>query len=274
MACPSKFWRLLLALLALGAAPGAAGAAELVAPYVNSPQEDVELMLDMADAGPGDYVIDLGAGDGRIVITAALRGAAGHGVELDRELVELARRRARAAEVDDRAAFRHGDVFEADLRGATIVTLYLMPEVNLRLRPKLLAELPPGTRVLSNSFDMGDWQPDRRAQGRTSGGILMWIVPAAVAGTWHIEAGDGPFELEIAQQFQRIDMSLRRDGRELHVLDATLSGERIAFSAGDGHTRYVFSGRADGGRLSGVMQAHGVDDTRIGPWQAVRTGGG
>lgn len=270
MARVTKPHRLLLVLLVLAAAPGAARGAELVAPYVNSPQEDVELMLDMAGAGPGDYVIDLGAGDGRIVITAALRGAAGHGVELDRERVELARRRARAAEVDDRAAFRHGDVFDADLRGATIVTLYLMPEVNLRLRPKLLAELPPGTRVLSNSFDMGAWQPDRRAQGRTSGGILMWVVPARVAGAWRLAANGATFELDIAQQFQEIEVSLRRAGRELHVLSATLSGEHIAFSAGDGYSRYVFSGRIDDGRLSGVMQAHGVEDTLIGHWQAIR----
>ena len=274
MARVSKSCRLLLTLLALGAVPAVAGAAELVAPYVNSPQEDVELMLDMAGAGPGDYLIDLGAGDGRIVITAALRGAVGHGVVLDRELVELARRRARAAEVDDRVAFRHGDVFDADLRGATIVTLYLMPEVNLRLRPKLLAELPPGTRVLSNSFDMGDWQPDRRAQGRTSGGSRMWIVPAPVAGTWRLESAGETFALEVAQQFQEIDLSLGRAGRELHVLNATLTGGRIAFSAGDGSRRYVFSGRVDGGRMSGVMQIHGVDDTRIGHWQATRADAG
>lgn len=266
--------RRLTVLVVLALVSGGARGAELVAPYVNSPQEDVALMLNMAAAGPGDYLIDLGAGDGRIVITAALRGAVGHGVELDRELVELARRQARAAEVDDRVAFHHGDVFDADLRGATIVTLYLMPEVNLRLRPKLLAELPPGTRVLSNSFDMGDWQPDRRAQGRTSGGILMWIVPARVAGAWRLDAGGTGFELEVAQQYQEIEVSLRRAGRELHVLSASLSGDRIAFSAGDGYTRYVFSGRVDGARMSGVMQAHDVDDTHIGHWRAARAGAG
>jgi len=262
-------WTVLPGLIATGPAL----AAELVAPYVNTPREDVELMLEMADAGPGDYLIDLGAGDGRIVITAALRGAMGHGVELDRQLVTLAREQARATEVDDRVAFRHGDVFEADLAGATIVTLYLMPEVNLRLRPKLLAELRPGTRVLSNSFDMGDWRPDRHERARSSGGIMLWIVPADVAGAWTLDAGDHRLAMTIEQRFQDLEVTLSRDGRPLHVLDATLDGVRIAIQAGDGVRRYAFSGRVDGAGMSGVVQIHAVNDTRLTRWQAQRQSG-
>ena len=262
--------RLLAAILAGSLIAIAAPAAELVAPYVNTPREDVELMMEMADAGAGDYLIDLGAGDGRIVITAALRGAMGHGVELDRELVALARERARAAEVDDLVAFRRGDVFEADLAGATIVTMYLMPEVNLRLRPKLLAELPPGTRVLSNSFDMGDWRPDRHEPARSSGGIMLWIVPADVAGAWQVDADGGRLGMTIEQHFQDLEIAMHRDGAPLHVLHTTLDGARIAFQAGDGTRRYAFSGRVDGAGMAGVVQIHGVNETRVSRWQARR----
>ncbi len=252
---------------------GAAAAAEFVAPYVQTPQEDVEAMLDLAAVGPGDYLIDLGSGDGRIVITAALRGARGHGVELDRDLVDLAGQRARAAEVGDVTAFLRGDVFEADLRAASVVTLYLMPEVNLRLRPRLLAQLEPGSRVLSNSFDMGDWRPDRTAEARVSGGILMWVVPAQIAGTWSLQAGERTFEMAIEQQFQDFEATLTRGGGQLHSLESTLRGRRIAFAAGDGRDRYVFSGRVDGERMRGTVQVHGVNETAVMPWQARRLPG-
>ena len=258
-----------LAAAAALAAAGA-GAAEFVAPYVASPQEDVELMLELADVGPGDYVIDLGSGDGRIVITAALRGAMGHGVELDRELVALAEENARAAEVGDVVAFLQGDIFEADVSPASVVTLYLMPEVNLRLRPKLLAELAPGTRLLSNSFDMGDWRPDRRARGRASGGIMLWTVPARLEGRWTLKLGNERLEAGISQNFQEIDVELERGDDALHVLGATLDGRRIAILAGDGNRRYAFSGRAAGGRMSGIVQVHEVDAVRVIPWHGVR----
>jgi precorrin-6B methylase 2 len=163
----------LLILLSVPALP-----AELVAPYVNTVHEDVALMLDMAEVGPGDYLIDLGSGDGRIVIAAALRGARGHGVELQPELVELARKNAAAAGVADRIHFIEGDIFEADLSAATVVTLYLFPEANLQLRPKLQRELAPGTRLVSNAFHMGDWQPLKHEYGRTSGGAMLWVIPS------------------------------------------------------------------------------------------------
>jgi len=156
-------------------------AAELpVAPYVSTPETDVQQMLDMAGVEPGDYLIDLGSGDGRIVIAAAHRGARAHGVDIDPALVELAQQRARQAGVADLATFRQADAFEADIRAATVVTLYLLPEVNIALKPKLLQELQPGTRVISNNFDMGRWVPDRHETSLSSGGIYLWVIPGEV----------------------------------------------------------------------------------------------
>lgn len=186
------------------------------APYVPTVEDDVELMLDLAAVGPGDYLIDLGSGDGRIVIAAAQRGAYGHGVEIESDLVVEARHHAIEAGVSERVAFVEGDLFDADIAGASVVALYLFPEVNLALRPKLLSELTPGTRVVSNSFDMGDWQPDvHDFSARSSGGVLLWVVPAPIAGDWVLEIEDdsnrAAYALRIAQRYQEID--IRVDGR-------------------------------------------------------------
>jgi len=252
-------------------------AVELVAPYVPTVAEDVELMLEMGAVGPGDYVIDLGAGDGRIVITAALRGAHGLGLELDRELVALARARARAAEVDDQVAFVEGDIFLADLADASVVTLYLMPEVNLRLRPKLLQELKPGTRVISNSFDMGDWEPDRHEIGRSSGGIFLWIVPADLLGEWRISMPAGAhlpgrhFDLRVDQQYQQIDVSAQAGTEILHVFRSLLRGDRISFIVADNVRRYAFSGRVDGDSMRGTVLIHEGGGSLSQTWHADRT---
>lgn len=164
-------------LLALFLCHSFVAAEHPVAPYVSTPEADVQQMLDMAEVGPGDYLIDLGSGDGRIVIAAARRGVRAHGVELEPELVELARRRAREAGVADLATFSHGDAFEADISAATVVTLYLLPEVNIALKPRLLRELRPGARVISGNFDMGRWRPDRHETSLSSGGIYLWVIP-------------------------------------------------------------------------------------------------
>lgn len=263
----ASLWSPLLLFAALPTA-----AAEFVAPYVPTPAEDVQAMLALAEVGEGDYLIDLGAGDGRIVITAALRGAMGHGVELDPDLVALAARRARAAEVDDRLAFLQGDIFDADVTGATVVTLYLMPDANLRLRQRLLSELRPGSRVVSNSFDMGDWKPDRHIDARVGGGIHLWVVPARIAGRWRLSLPDAHLALEIEQRYQHFDATLTRRGSPLHVLRTALRGAAIAFEAGDGRTRFVFSGQVDGDRMYGMVQVHEVDSIRLAHWQASRGG--
>jgi len=145
-------------------------------PFVPTQQKVVEKMLDMARVGPRDVVYDLGSGDGRIVIAAAKRGARGVGVDIDPQRIREAKENARAARVDDRVKFVQGDLFQADIAEATVVTLYLLSSVNQRLRPKLLAELKPGTRVVSHAFHMGDWRPQATAEiaGTT---VYYWVVP-------------------------------------------------------------------------------------------------
>lgn len=266
------------ALLFASAAPWTAATAddiEFMPPYVPTVQDDVDLMLEIGDVGPGDYVIDLGAGDGRIVITAARRGAQGHGVEIDPELVKEASRRAEAAGVDQLAAFVEGDIFEADVSQASVVTLYLYPEINLALRPRLLNELRPGTRVLSNSFDMGEWEPDvHDLTARSSGGILMWIVPAEVAGDWRVELGDEQrFDLNATQRFQKVSLRLAGTDGPLAIRSVRLRGDRLEFAATASGVSYSFSGRIDGDEIDGVAQVRDGRDVRVHRWHARRVPG-
>jgi SAM-dependent methyltransferase len=259
-------------VLAAAVLSGGAWAAQVVAPFVPTTTEDVERMLGLADVGPGDYVIDLGSGDGRIVIAAARLGALAHGVEIDPELVIRARRNADAAGVADRVAFLHGDIFEADIGAATVVTLFLMPEANLRLRPLLLAELAPGARVVSNSFDMGDWEPDRHVDARASGGILLWVVPARVAGNWRIEIDDAaaaPLVLLIAQQYQRIELTLPDESPDHHIGSAALHGERITFELQLDGRDHAFNGTVDAEGMHGFVQLRDGEPPLVRRWTAM-----
>lgn len=255
---------------------------EPTAPYVPTVEEDVELMLDVAEVCPDDYVIDLGSGDGRIAIAAARRGARALGIEIEPDLVELSRRNARDAGVEDLAAFVEGDLFEADISAASVVTLYLFPEVNIALRPKLLAELTPGTRVVSNSFDMGDWVPDvHDKSARSSGGILMWIVPARVAGDWRLEIdGAESYVLSIDQRYQQIEVRLGapdgepREGSAPPVSEpgsARLHADRIVFRAATADRTYAFSGTVDGDVMRGEVRVRDADGERRLRWRAVST---
>ena len=244
-----------LAALALAWLTSAAYAGEFVAPYVDTVEEDVEMILDLADVGPGDYLIDLGAGDGRFVIGAAQRGALAHGVELDPALVERARANAERAGVSERTHFEIGDIFDADIAMASVVTIYLFPEANIALRPKLLADLAPGTRLVSNSFHMGDWAPDARAQGRTSGGALLWIIPANAAGIWRFTTPRGPAQLMIEQRYQRIDARLEIDGERVPLESAVLRGDVIQCVAAGG--TLTLHGRIDGPEMTGQLTLAG-----------------
>lgn len=213
------------------------GGPELDVPYAETRPEVVARMLDLAAVGPGDHVIDLGTGDGRILIAAARdRGARGLGVDIDPVLVREAEAAARRAGVADRIAFRVQDLFETPLAQADVVTMFLLPEVNLRLRPRLLAELRPGARVVSHVFDMGDWRPD--ASGRAGGArVHMWVVPADVAGRWRVTLAEGgEAELVLEQRFQRVTGRVGT-GADARALDAaTLNGAMLEFIAdlGDG----------------------------------------
>jgi precorrin-6B methylase 2 len=212
--------------------------------WVPTPQAVVNKMLDMAKVTPADFVMDLGSGDGRTVITAAQRGARAHGVEYNPDMVELSKRNAIKEGVAERATFVKADLFETDFSKATVITMFLLPEINLQLRPKILG-LKPGTRVVSNTFTMGEWQADETAELGAGGGgcdnswctALLWIVPAKVAGTYKTAQGD----VTLKQQFQMLSGSMRTGGKTF-ALKGKVNGEEIAFTAG---------GRQYRGRLNG-----------------------
>jgi precorrin-6B methylase 2 len=197
--------------------------------WVPTPQVVVEKMLDMAKVTPDDFVIDLGSGDGRTVITAAKRGAQAMGVEYNPSMVELSKRNAIQAGVGDRAEFIQGDLFEADLSKATVITMFLLPSINMKLRPNLL-ELKPGTRIVSNSFSMRDWIPDETARNiegcESFCDALLWIVPAKVDGTWETQQG----ELVLKQEFQMVSGTLNTDSITLKIHDGRLYGDEIRFT--------------------------------------------
>lgn len=224
--------------------------------YVPTPHKVVERMLEMADVQPDDYVIDLGSGDGRIVIAAVRdRGArAGLGIDLDPQRISEARYNARREGVDDRVTFDQGDLFQKDFSDATVLTLYLLHSLNLRLKPLILERMAPGTRVVSHAFDMGDWAPDHRdvVDGRS---VYLWIVPARVAGRWRLQGPDGSdVTLSLNQTFQRIDGSATVDGSEIALREAMLRGDEIRFAIGP--DRYV--GRVDGDTITAARQSEAV----------------
>jgi SAM-dependent methyltransferase len=231
--------------------------------WVPTPDAAVDRMLSIANVGPRDLVYDLGSGDGKIAIMAARRfGARAVGVEFDSDMIELSRAAARKEGVADRVRFVQADIFAHDFREATVVTLYLLTTLNLKLRPKIL-DLKPGTRVASHMFRMGEWEPDAHARVGASE-LYLWVVPAKVAGTWVMTRGAGAaVELVLDQQFQRISGSVRVAGEMLPLTQAALRGDeiRLAF-AGEGGARMAFTGRVAGDRIAG---AEGTA-----PWSAVR----
>ncbi|MFT3718936.1 SAM-dependent methyltransferase [Pseudorhodoferax sp.] len=227
--------------------------------WVPTSQALVDRMLDMAGLTPQDRLVDLGSGDGRLVITAARRGATARGIEYNPDMVALARRAAEAEGMAGRARFEQADIFQSDFSDATVVTLFLLPELNLRLRPILL-DMAPGTRVLSNSFDMGDWQPDARitVEEGCAGycNALKWVVPARVAGRWRL----GDAKLQLAQTFQMLEGTLHRAGDQpLPIIEARLDGAQIRFRAGTDR----YQGEVDGDTMRGTVNGRT-------PWQAVR----
>lgn len=229
--------------------------------WVPTAQTLVNRMLDMAKLTPQDYLIDLGSGDGRTVITAAKRGARAHGIEYNPDMVELSKRNAVKEGVSARATFEKADIFQSDYSKATVVTLFLLPELNLKLRPTLL-DMKPGTRVAANSFDMEEWKPDQtaRVEGEctTWCTAYLWIVPAKVAGGWKLAHG----ELTLTQQYQSFAGTLRMSDRTLAVSNGKLDGESISFSVGG----VQYSGRVRGDAMDGTM----VVGASRSPWSAVR----
>jgi len=216
-------------------------------------------LLKAADVTPTDEVVDLGAGDGKIAIAAALQfGARAWGIEYNKNLTALAQRNAQRAGVADRVHFIHGDIYTQDFSSATVVVMYLLEEINAQLRPTILA-MRPGTRVLSNTFSMGDWEPDQVIHANTSTGTstgYFWTVPAAVNGVWSITGLDsrGPATLRLAQRFQRIGGSLALGSEVQTLLGARLQGTDLHFSFvnTDGELKAV-NAKVEGARLTGVV---------------------
>jgi hypothetical protein len=223
--------------------------------WVPTPPALVEKMLDMAAVTPHDYLVDLGSGDGVTVIAAAKRGVRALGIEYDPKLVELSKKNAAAAGVSDRARFARGDIFKTDFSKATVVTTFLLPSLNLQLRPTILA-MKPGTRVVSNTFPMGEWEPDETATIAPCERwckALLWIVPARVGGTWRMSRG----MLTLTQRFQVVTGTLD----DAPITDGRLRGDAITFTA-DG---VAYTGRVDGYRMSGTYE----EDGRTREWTAI-----
>ncbi|MEP0916239.1 class I SAM-dependent methyltransferase [Leptolyngbya sp. DQ-M1] len=204
-------------------------------PYVPTPENVVMGMLELAKVGRDDIVYDLGSGDGRLVITAAQKFGAkrGVGIEINPGLVNKSNENARQAGVSDRVQFLQQDLFRANFRDATVVTLYLLPRINLELRPKLLSELKPGSRVVSHAFSMGDWQPDQRTtiDDRTA---YLWIIPAQVEGTWtgtlSTQSGQSiPYTLQMKQSFQNASAMAQVAGTTISLPNIKLAGDRLSF---------------------------------------------
>ncbi|MGE0178763.1 MAG: cyclopropane-fatty-acyl-phospholipid synthase family protein [Sphingomonas sp.] len=211
-------------------APVAPAEQDLDVPYVPTPRAVVAAMLDLAELAPSDYLIDLGSGDGRIVVAAAQRGARALGVDIDPVRVSEGYAAAQLAGVEARTSFRRQDIFDTPIRDATVVAAYLLPAINMRLRPRLLTELRPGTRLVTHAFAMGEWRPDahRVVDGRN---IYLWIVPAVVGGAWTFTDGSTTMALTIDQRFQNATGTLTGGGRTLPLRDVALRGNRFTFTA-------------------------------------------
>ena len=222
--------------------------------WVPTPQKLVDTMLGLAKVTSADYVIDLGSGDGRLVITASKRGATALGIEYNPDMVALARRIA--AEEGANVKFEQADIFEYDFSKATVVTLFLLPDLNVRLRPIIL-DMKPGTRIVSNTFDMSEWEPDQTIDITDPENWItahLWIVPAKIDGTWKLEGG----EIHITQDFQYITGTLVLENEKVEII-GKLEGDKVSFSAGN----VEFLGTVKGNTMSGARVGGGA-------WSATR----
>jgi hypothetical protein len=240
--------------------------------WVPTPQSLVERMLQMAKVTSSDYVVDLGSGDGRTVITAAKKfGVRALGIEYNPDMVELSKRNAQKEGVADKAQFMRADIFQTDFSKATVLTLYLLPSLNLKLRPTIL-DMKAGTRVVSHAFTMDDWTPDQveSSEGRTA---YMWIVPAKVSGTWRVEVpGAQVYEASFIQQFQNVGGSAKAANKPVQFSNGKLRGDTITFSIADeANVRRDFTGRVNGDRIEGNVTVAG-ENTAAAKFVATRAG--
>lgn len=216
--------------------------------WVPTPDDLVKKMLEVAEVTPKDFLIDLGSGDGRTVIAAAKIGAKALGIEFNPDMVALSKKNAEEAGVKDKATFLQTDLFEYDLSTATVITMFLLPDINLRLRPKLL-DLKPGTRIVSNTFTMGEWEPDYEVttndESSSWSTALMWIIPAKIEGTWELAAE----QLDIRQEFQMFYGTLKNDNKTSNISEGRISGDTINFRInGD-----LYTGKVTGNTITGTF---------------------
>ncbi len=285
---------IVLAVLALsvwGLGAAAAPAQELTwptfkgydVPFVPTPMEVVDEMLHLAGVKAGDVLYDLGCGDGRIVIEAAKRyGIKAVGIDIDPLRIAECNENAAKAGLAGKVRFVQQDLFEADFRDATVITMYLLTSVNLRLRPKLLADLKPGTRLVSHSFEMGDWRPDKTTTVRLSydndRGVHFWIVPANASGRWEWDLAAGGakrrYVFDAAQRFQDLSGPLTADGAALKVFELALAGETITFVAetqdGGKAVSSLYEGRVRGDTIVGTVRPRDNPRAAAAVWRAVR----
>lgn len=269
--------RVLAALVALPVARLVGAAADIDSkrtggPYVPTPQVVVDEMLRIGKVGANDFVVDLGSGDGVIVLTAATRlKARGFGVDIDPELVKLSNNEAKKRGVADRASFYEQDVFKADISKATVVTLYLLPGMMVNLRPKILSELRPGTRVVSHDYHFDDWEADdqftwdvpekEKINGIPRATVYLWIVPARVAGRWQVRfaaPAEEKYELLLRQKYQNVDGTVSGNGASgVKLSQSRMHGDEITFAFPSGSDRRVFRGRVAGETMEGTTQLVG-----------------
>ena len=252
-------------------------------PYVPTPPEVVDEMLRLAGVKAGDILYDLGCGDGRIVIAAAKRfGIMAVGIDIDPVRITESNENAKTAGVTGKVRFIQQDLFEADFRDATVITMYLLTSVNRRLRPKLLAELKPGTRLVSHSFDMGEWKPDKTSVVTTSyddqRDVHFWVVPANISGRWEWDLADGAgrrhYMFQANQKFQAVDASVTSGDWPLTVDDVVLSGDlikfRLAAEANGKMVSFFYEGKVQGHVITGTVRPADEAKAAIVKWKAAR----
>lgn len=280
-------------IAALACTAGVLAAAEdaprTAGPYVPTPQVIVDRMLQMAEVSKADFVVDLGSGDGRLVRTAArAHGASGFGVDIDADLVERSNAEARREGIADRAKFHQQDVFQADIRKATVVTLYVLPEMMRSLRPKMLSELRPGTRIVSHDYHFREWIPDQRvtfdvpekkeAVGFSSTSIYVWVVPARVGGRWRLEVAGNtlpdPVTLSFHQSFQYVNGVAEVGARKTELGNIKLKGDQFEFALDSGRTaggdRHVYRGKVNADTIEGEVAWGTALTPRRYKWKATR----
>mgnify|MGYP001179286701 CR=1 FL=1 len=264
-------------------------AQDLDVPYASTPSDVVEKMMEVARVGPGDYVIDLGCGDGRIVIAAARKGAFGHGVDLDPERIREARENAQKANVSEKVMFVKEDIFETDISQASVIAMYLLSTVNEDLRPRLMKELDPGTRVVSHNFGMGVWEPDEhlilgdsymdkdnltieQQLEKLDHEIFLWFVPAKIEGEWKWQNNGKNFTMKVEQNFQKFHAKLTAGKDSLIISNKALKGKKLSFTASnpeDG-SHYAFNGKVEINRITGTVQIRKQNNHLIRRWEAGR----